>query len=46
MNGWPAGGNPDHATLRKASLKVAVRISAACAVMVLGLLAATAAVPR
>lgn len=34
--------NPDHVTLRKASLKVALRISAACAVMVLGLLAATA----
>ena len=41
-DGWPAGGNPDHSILRKASLKVAVRISAACAVMVLGLLAATA----
>ncbi|RKR29928.1 sensor histidine kinase [Arthrobacter oryzae] len=34
--------NPDHVTLRKASLKVALRISAACAVMVLGLLAVTA----
>src|SRR6476469_1139738 len=41
-DGRPAGGNPDHSILRKASLKVAVRISAACAVMVLGLLAATA----
>ena len=41
-DGWPAGGNPDHSILLKASLKVAVRISAACAVMVLGLLAATA----
>jgi signal transduction histidine kinase len=41
-NGGGAGETPDHSTLRKASLKVAVRISAACAVMVLGLLAATA----
>ncbi|SDP39903.1 His Kinase A (phospho-acceptor) domain-containing protein [Arthrobacter sp. ok909] len=41
-NGGGAGETPDHSTLRKASLKVALRISAACAVMVLGLLAATA----
>lgn len=34
--------NPDQATLRKASLKIAVRISAACAVLVLCLLAAAA----
>ncbi|QDY90965.1 HAMP domain-containing histidine kinase [Arthrobacter sp. UKPF54-2] len=38
----PPGGTPDQTTLRKASLKVAVRISAACAVMVLCLLAVTA----
>lgn len=36
------GGTPDQSTLRRASLKVAVRISAACAVMVLGLLAVAA----
>lgn len=36
------GGAPDQSTLRKASLKVALRISAACAVMVLCLLAVTA----
>ncbi|MGO4805139.1 sensor histidine kinase [Arthrobacter sp. 2MCAF15] len=41
-NGGISGGNPDHSILRKASLKVALRISAACAVMVLGLFAATA----
>ena len=41
-NDRTAGENPDHSTLRKASLKVALRISAVCAVMVLGLLAATA----
>jgi len=41
-SGGTAGENPDRSTLRKASLKVALRISAACAVMVLGLLAATA----
>ncbi|WAH99063.1 sensor histidine kinase [Arthrobacter sp. MMS18-M83] len=34
--------NPDQAKLRKASLKIAVRISAACAVLVLCLLAAAA----
>ncbi|MHC6219565.1 sensor histidine kinase [Arthrobacter sp. MMS24-S77] len=34
--------NPDQATLRKASLKIAVRITAACAVLVLCLLAAAA----
>ncbi|WP_427131183.1 sensor histidine kinase [Pseudarthrobacter sp. S9] len=38
----PMGGNPDQSTLRRASLKVALRISAACAVMVLCILAATA----
>ncbi|QCO98501.1 HAMP domain-containing histidine kinase [Arthrobacter sp. 24S4-2] len=38
----PDGGSADHATLRRASLKVAVRISAACAVMVLCLLAGAA----
>jgi signal transduction histidine kinase len=36
-------GVPDLATLRHASLKVALRISAACAVLVLGLLAAATA---
>ncbi|MCX6500668.1 MAG: HAMP domain-containing sensor histidine kinase [Arthrobacter sp.] len=36
------GATPDQSTLRKASLKVAVRISAACAVMVLCLLAVAA----
>jgi signal transduction histidine kinase len=41
-NGATPRENPDQVTLRKASLKVALRISAACAVMVLGLLAATA----
>ncbi|BCW71573.1 HAMP domain-containing sensor histidine kinase [Arthrobacter sp. NicSoilB8] len=41
-NAGTDGENPDRSTLRKASLKVALRISAACAVMVLGLLAATA----
>ena len=41
-NSATPGENPDRSTLRKASLKVALRISAACAVMVLGLLAATA----
>ena len=35
-------GSPDASTLRKAALNVAARISAACAVLVLGLLAATA----
>ncbi|MDQ0756258.1 HAMP domain-containing sensor histidine kinase [Arthrobacter sp. B3I4] len=35
-------GTPDQSTLRKASLKVAVRISIACAVMVLVLLAVAA----
>ncbi|BAS14067.1 hypothetical protein AHiyo8_23700 [Arthrobacter sp. Hiyo8] len=34
--------NPDQETLRKASLKIAVRISAACAVLVLCLLASAA----
>src|SRR6476469_1113525 len=38
----PPGGSPDQSTLRRASLKVAVRISAACAVMVLCLLAVAA----
>src|SRR6478672_8721545 len=38
----PPGGTPDRSTLRRASLKVAVRISAACAVMVLCLLAVAA----
>lgn len=42
MSNGGTGGNPDHSILRKASLKVALRISAACAVMVIGLLAATA----
>ncbi|WP_043481334.1 sensor histidine kinase [Arthrobacter sp. SPG23] len=43
MNEAPAGGDgPDRATLRRAALKVAVRISAACAVMVLCLLAGAA----
>ncbi|WP_091563790.1 HAMP domain-containing sensor histidine kinase [Arthrobacter sp. ok362] len=42
MSSGGTAGNPDHSILRKASLKVALRISAACAVMVLGLLAATA----
>ncbi|MFE4226984.1 sensor histidine kinase [Arthrobacter sp. NPDC056886] len=42
MSNGGNGGNPDHSILRKASLKVALRISAACAVMVIGLLAATA----
>ena len=37
-----SGGTPDESTLRSASLKVAVRISAACAVMVLVLLAVAA----
>ena len=41
-SGGTAGENPDQSTLRRASLKVAFRISAACAVMVIGLLAATA----
>jgi two-component system OmpR family sensor kinase len=36
----PLAGEPDQDTLRKASLKVALRISAACAVLVLCLLAA------
>lgn len=36
------GGTPDQSTLRSASLKVAVRISAACAVMVVCLLAVAA----
>ncbi len=36
----PAAGEPDRDTLRRASLKVALRISAACAVLVLCLLAA------
>lgn len=41
MNRMPsAAGEPDRDTLRRASLKVAVRISAACAVLVLCLLAA------
>jgi signal transduction histidine kinase len=38
----PDGGSADHATLRRASLKVALRISVACAVMVLCLLAGAA----
>ncbi|MDF9750551.1 two-component system OmpR family sensor kinase [Arthrobacter sp. ES3-54] len=42
MSNGGTGGNPDYSILRKASLKVALRISAACAVMVIGLLAATA----
>ena len=42
MSNGGTGENPDHSILRKASLKVALRISAACAVMVIGLLAATA----
>jgi signal transduction histidine kinase len=42
MSNGGSAGNPDNSILRKASLKVALRISAACAVMVLGLLAATA----
>jgi signal transduction histidine kinase len=42
MSNGGTAGNPDHSILRKASLKVALRISAACAVMVIGLLAATA----
>ncbi|MGM9472008.1 sensor histidine kinase [Pseudarthrobacter sp. YS3] len=37
-----AAADPDQATLRKASLRIAVRISAACAVMVLCLLAGAA----
>lgn len=37
-----SGGTPDEKTLRSASLKVAVRISAACAVLVLALLAVAA----
>jgi signal transduction histidine kinase len=37
-----AAADPDRATLRKASLRIAVRISAACAVMVLCLLAGAA----
>ncbi|AXJ09116.1 two-component sensor histidine kinase [Arthrobacter sp. PM3] len=41
-SGGVPGGDPDRSTLRKASLKVALRISAACAVMVLALLAVTA----
>ena len=36
----PVAGEPDRDTLRRASLKVALRISAACAVLVLCLLAA------
>src|SRR4051812_15757254 len=36
----PMKGEPDRDTLRRASLKVALRISAACAVLVLCLLAA------
>ncbi|QCB97441.1 HAMP domain-containing histidine kinase [Arthrobacter sp. PAMC25564] len=36
----PLAGEPDQDTLRRASLKVALRISAACAVLVLCLLAA------
>jgi signal transduction histidine kinase len=42
MSNGGTAENPDHSILRKASLKVALRISAACAVMVIGLLAATA----
>ncbi|MEC5191495.1 MULTISPECIES: sensor histidine kinase [unclassified Arthrobacter] len=38
--GSPGSGEPDRDTLRRASLKVAVRISAACAVLVLCLLSA------
>lgn len=38
----PPGVTPDQSTLRKASLKVALRISAACAVMVVCLLAVAA----
>jgi len=41
-SGATARESPDQSTLRRASLKVALRISAACAVMVIGLLAATA----
>jgi signal transduction histidine kinase len=40
MNTPPVAGEPDRDTLRRASLKVALRISAACAVLVLCLLAA------
>lgn len=39
----PTAGEPDRDTLRRASLKVALRISAACAVLVLCLLAAATA---
>lgn len=39
----PSAGEPDRDTLRRASLKVALRISAACAVLVLCLLAAATA---
>ena len=40
MNRTPPAGEADQDTLRRASLKVALRISAACAVLVLCLLAA------
>jgi signal transduction histidine kinase len=40
--GTRAAADPDRAALRKASLRIAVRISAACAVMVLCLLAGAA----
>ncbi|WP_251043108.1 hypothetical protein [Arthrobacter sp. ISL-69] len=39
----PVAGEQDHDTFRRASLKVALRISAACAVLVLCLLAAATA---
>jgi len=43
MTSSPTSVEPDRDTLRRASLKVALRISAACAVLVLGLLAAATA---
>nr|WP_246223444.1 HAMP domain-containing sensor histidine kinase [Pseudarthrobacter psychrotolerans] len=42
MNEAGPSADPDQATLRKASLRIAVRISAACAVMVVCLLAGAA----
>ena len=42
MNDARPSADPDQATLRKASLRIAVRISAACAVMVICLLAGAA----
>jgi two-component system, OmpR family, sensor kinase len=42
MNDAGPSADPDQATLRKASLRIAVRISAACAVMVICLLAGAA----